>query len=117
MPPYPPPWFPPLESLFRGAPIPMNPQRGKPILPNTNGFFECVGSLLGEPARPTVPGPPYRVTSFVCIFFLVATKRPRGRGYPPARPKPRNDVDWAFPSALKGLPREKEIVEVGGRQE
>jgi hypothetical protein len=29
---FPPPWFPPLESPFRGAPFPRYAQRGKPIL-------------------------------------------------------------------------------------
>src|ERR1035438_5237031 len=31
VPPHPPPWFPPLDSLFRGAPSARNDQRGKPI--------------------------------------------------------------------------------------
>lgn len=91
-PPKPPPWFPPLESLFRGAPVFKESPKGETHPSQRSRRFVCVGSLLGASARTTAPGAPAGSSTrwvfdplglgFVFIFpSLSARKRPQ---WPPS---------------------------------
>ncbi len=80
-PPIPPPWFPPLESLFRGAPFPRNAQRGKPILLHRN-FGSSVEPLLGERRKP-LRGLPFGSRPLQLVIFPSPTAN-RGPRWPPA---------------------------------
>ena len=105
MPPIPPPWFPPLESLFRGAPIPRNAQRGKPILLHRK-FGSSVEPLLGERRKP-LRGLPFGSRPLQFFIFTLAGGKV-GRGLPlvavwPVGPRPGGDdrvrwfwISWPF---------------------
>ncbi|HEY5039252.1 MAG TPA: hypothetical protein VIJ93_09300, partial [bacterium] len=71
----PPPWFPPLESLFRGAPMTRNDQRGKPI-PTTARKAKLFSPTwsLGEWRKPSVVCP---LGHSLCSFLFSP--------WPPAR--------------------------------
>jgi hypothetical protein len=56
----PPPWFPPLETPFRGAPAKIrNPQRGQPILLRREDHHMRRSLFWGRIALPTAPGQPF----------------------------------------------------------
>jgi hypothetical protein len=81
VPPHPPPWFPPLESPFRGAPSARNGQRGKPIPTSARKakWFSPSWSL-GEWRKPSVVCP---LGHGLCSLFFSPHRRPgEGRGGP-----------------------------------
>ena len=77
----PPPWFPPLESSFRGAPITRYPQRGKPILLHRE-IEMPVEPLLGEWRAPRSPGHPGGARPLQLFISPSPTAQGRGRGGP-----------------------------------
>ena len=107
--------FPLWNPSSEAPPFSRNPQRGKPILPNTKGFLNVLGPFWGHRRAPRPPVRPLGL-----IFDLFSSSWPRsGRGEavtrPPSPIHERQDVDWAFPSALKGLPEKRRWKWKAGR--
>lgn len=91
----PPPWFPPLESPFRGAPSARNGQRGKPIPTSAGKAIWCPPSWTLGAWRKPLRGLPFGSQPLQSFFFPLTVGQERAAVAPAAgRCRPGAKAVW-----------------------